>query len=194
MKFIIVLFMIWSISIYSQNIYWNKDFILNWEHFKITDKARPVEAAKAYLGIKLFKIRTLNWSNKSEFTAVAYLSIDSSYYVPSKINELILQHEQTHFDITELYARKLRRILSQKKFIYDFDAKMIFNFIFIEHNKTQIEYEIDTSFGNKKNMQNYWANKIKLELEEITEYEYKIDNEVKEILLKNIRKLTTIFR
>lgn len=194
MKFIIVLFLIWKISICSQNIYWSKDFTLNWEHFKITEKAERIEAAKAYLGIKLFKIRSLNWSNKSEFTAVAFLSIDSSYYVPNKINELILQHEQTHFDITELYARKLRQILSQKKFIFNFEAKMIFNFIFIEHNRTQIEYEADTLFGNKKNKQIYWTNKIKLELEEINEYEYKIDNEVKELLLKNIRKLTTIFR
>lgn len=192
MKMFLASFLIWNIYVYSQNIYWNKDFTLSWDNFSKVEKAANLEAAKAFLGIKLMKTKSEVWGNKSEFTAVAFISVDSSYYLPEKINELTLQHEQTHFDITELYARRLRQIYTKKKFIFDFEARMLFNLIFVEHNKTQIEYEVATSFGNNQKMQDYWTNKIKSQLEDLTAYEYKIDDEIKDIFIEYIKNLTSL--
>ena len=54
---------------------------------------------------------------------------ESSWYIPETANEVILSHEQLHFDISELFARKMRervarfsftsRVKSEMKKIYE---------------------------------------------------------------------------
>ena len=53
---------------------------------------------------------------KVEYTVSAYFYPTRSWYKPEVCNDVTLMHEQLHFDITELYARKMSKQLAETKF------------------------------------------------------------------------------
>lgn len=98
----------------------------------------------------------------------------NSYFYPQlswkkNINEnnaALLAHEQIHWDISELYARKLRAAFS--KYVPQKNPKKEIDFIFrkFEKDRQQLQstYDFETNHGLIKNMQEIWSIKIKEEL------------------------------
>ena len=81
--------------------------------------------------------------------------------------DYILQHEQGHFDITELYARKLDDAIREysfnpKKFKTDLDQ--IYKEIMEEKEEVQNQYDLDTDFSRNPEKQSEWLKKIQREL------------------------------
>jgi len=81
--------------------------------------------------------------------------------------DYILQHEQGHFDITELYARKLDEAIREysfnpKKFKTDLDQ--IYKEIMEEKEEVQNQYDLDTDFSRNPEKQSEWLKKIQREL------------------------------
>lgn len=54
----------------------------------------------------------------------AYFSPRQSWYHKDMADDHLLSHEQLHFDITELYARKLRKKIATYSFTQDADKEM----------------------------------------------------------------------
>lgn len=90
----------------------------------------------------------------------------------------MLEHEQIHFDIAELYARKIRKkVLSLKnknvldvyKYINSVDS------IFKECDRYHDEYDDEVLLNYDR--QQAWQTKVAKELEDLKEYEYIPDNE-----------------
>jgi hypothetical protein len=88
-------------------------------------------------------------------------------------DELTLKHEQLHFDIYELYARKIRKKFEElnsnsisKTNVYDSIYFKLVNKAIKENNR----YDNEVYFNNKK--QQEWLNRISKELEGLKEYEY----------------------
>ena len=78
-----------------------------------------------------------------------------------------MQHEQGHFDITELYARKLDDAIREysfnpKKFKTDLDQ--IYKEIMEEKEEVQNQYDLDTDFSRNPEKQSEWLKKIQREL------------------------------
>ncbi len=81
--------------------------------------------------------------------------------------DYILQHEQGHFDITEIFARKLAKTLKE----YDFDSRKykhdleeIYKRIMDEKEEFQDQYDNETDFSRNKEKQTEWLKKIEKEL------------------------------
>jgi len=81
--------------------------------------------------------------------------------------DYILQHEQGHFDITEIYALKLEDAIREynfnpKKFKTDLDQ--IYKEIMEEKEDVQNQYDLETDFSRNQEKQAEWLKRIQKEL------------------------------
>jgi predicted secreted Zn-dependent protease len=85
----------------------------------------------------------------------------------------LLSHEQLHFDICELYARKVRRSIRDLK---DRNVKEIDKYQLViqskleEHRLEHQQYDSNTYHGMNEDVQKEWINKIKMLLIQLEEY------------------------
>lgn len=87
--------------------------------------------------------------------------------------EYILRHEQGHFDITELFARKLAKEIKDYKFDpkkYQQQLNKIYKKVMNEKEDYQEKYDKETDFSRNKEKQAEWLEKIKDELDELDEF------------------------
>ncbi|MFI5140330.1 MAG: DUF922 domain-containing protein, partial [Sphingobacteriales bacterium] len=80
------------------------------------------------------------------------------------IDDALLAHEQKHFDIVELYARKLRKQLSEIKVHNEEDAQhkldSVHKIIDAEMDAFQDKYDDETNFSMAHDEQISWIKKI----------------------------------
>ena len=69
-----------------------------------------------------------------------------------------LRHEQLHFDITELFARKLRKFLSQREYKCDEveELEEIITVFLDEWRDLQKKYDLETHYSLSEGMQENW--------------------------------------
>ena len=97
--------------------------------------------------------------------------------------DYVLQHEQIHFDISELYTRKLRKSIEslqqkkvsnleiyKKKLNYWNQMSQQTNNAFDKENNDSYTLKNGTFILNKNPKQKEWKNKIENELNEMTEF------------------------
>ena len=88
-------------------------------------------------------------------------------------NHAILQHEQGHFDLAELHARKLNQALKSYRFnaktVSD-DVNRIYDSVMVLHHAAQNEYDKETDFSRNKEKQEVWLKKIAGNLQSLKLY------------------------
>src|SRR6266498_95902 len=87
--------------------------------------------------------------------------------------DYILQHEQGHFDITEIFARRLAKELREYKFNlrkYQDDLGKIYKKLMDGKEDYQNKYDKETDYSRNKEKQSEWLKKIADELEETDEF------------------------
>jgi Predicted secreted Zn-dependent protease len=151
-------------------IYWSKNKRLIWSDFK--GKASPLDSTSDNVAIASTDISILyeNTGRRLTFKVVSYFRKNKSW-TRDTISEILLKHEQGHFDISELYARKLR------KFLQNFNPKQSaqvlesgINLLTLEADAFQEKYDEETEHGKLKAKQAEWNNLINEELEQLNEY------------------------
>jgi len=158
---------------YTNNEYiiWNKDRKLKWEDYKGVPDTNSFAKAITEYEIKV----TTNFSDSQpQFTIVPYFYMNSSW--TKRVSSItLLAHEQLHFDIAELCARKIRKTINllndslRNNTTYSY---AIIDSLISENNLTQDQYDKETRHGTKPIEQKEWEEKILKELEELSEYEY----------------------
>ena len=84
-----------------------------------------------------------------------------------------MSHEQGHFDITEIFARKMAKAMDDYKFnprTFRADLDTIYQQIMKEKEEYQERYDHETDYSRDKKMQAEWLKKIAEELEELDEW------------------------
>ena len=145
-------------------IYWNSDRKLSLEDFKgEPDFTDPYIIAMTYSGI-LFYTECDGYELKYDVSS--YFDKDESWVKLEARTDHHLQHEQLHFDITELYARKLKERLSEETFYCGEEER--FNRLVDEFlanwESEQHSYDLETHYSNKHDEQRAWEAKITSEL------------------------------
>ncbi|WP_179345245.1 DUF922 domain-containing protein [Winogradskyella ursingii] len=151
---------------YESKIEWSLDRKLTWDDFKGQPDLATYPNALALTnsgfgyesGVSMFK--------EGKVFVQSVFNTNYSWVIPEGRNEYVLRHEQIHFDITEIYSRKLRKEL------YDANAtssdilktKQIFDRIFNEMELRQLRYDQETQRGDKKETQEHWEAVVELEL------------------------------
>lgn len=101
--------------------------------------------------------------------------------------DYILKHEQGHFDITEIYARKLAKALDEYKFNpkkYQQDLNKIYGDVMKEKEEFQNEYDDNTDYSRKKGKQSEWLERIATLLADLGDYrDYTVFTSIKKSLL-----------
>lgn len=75
-------------------------------------------------------------------------------------SDAVLAHEQLHFDIAEVYGRKLRKAIRNVSDRQPESFSKVIQPIFAEEIKMQDQYDRETSHGTYTNRQDAWRKKL----------------------------------
>ena len=150
---------VWSKT---RKLTWN-DFQGNISHDKTHEginvyKENEEDAARSRVAIALyFQCQ----GSKANHTIRAEFEKNNSWYYAKHKTEAVLSHEQLHFDITELYARKLRTKLSALSNPCDKAAVgKVYQANEDAFGKFSDQYDIETSHGVNKQKQSEWEIRV----------------------------------
>ena len=137
---------------------WRAGRKLEWNDYK--SKPDPTSDAAAstttYLGIEYhFSNNQFTYSITCRFSKNRSWGLYQTDY--------ILSHEQGHFDITEIFARTLNKMMTEYKFntnTYQDDLRKIYDDIQDEKEKIQNQYDDETDYSRKKEKQAEWLKQI----------------------------------
>lgn len=153
-------------TVFSQEeeaISWTPDRKLQWEDFKGRPFKTAWAAAVTASGITYeFSSVETDGELKLDIEISTHFYPDESWYQPALVNGVILSHEQLHFDISELFARKMRKIVAETTFTSNVKAeiKKIYRDILKELSAFQKKYDFETNFSRNIEKQLAWNKKI----------------------------------
>jgi hypothetical protein len=171
-------FILISINCFAQSesdtIYWSQENRLSWEDFQGVPDTDSNEFKYASAVTVARIIAKSYWEDDlPNFDVLAYF-IKSRSWTYGGLSDSLLIHEQLHFDITELYARKIRKKVSELREnniqdinIYSSEIKE-----YIENwRKEGRKYDNETKHGLDSDCQKKWENRINEQLEYYHSYE-----------------------
>lgn len=157
---------------YEKTILWNKDRKLIVEDFKGSTIQRPFQAATyssiEYSIIKRVYRKGFNIEVKSRFFG------DQSYFKRSESDSLVLTHEQLHFDITEIYARRFYQILKESNWNLRELREASENAYYDVLKQLALKQdEFDSEVYSNPDLLSKWQAWVQAELEKTAEFEVK---------------------
>jgi len=178
---LLLLFSVFSLVVFSQNspikpklkkfrndtIVWKPDSLLKPTDFKSRSRGNALGFTAS--GIILYP----DESGGALMFYVEAVFVKSKSFI-AKNTEYVLKHEQMHFDITELYARKLRQKMKATDFkkVKNVVAELnkLFKKIDTEYQKEQARYDKETEHGLNPAQQQVWNEDIAKRLKELDAY------------------------
>lgn len=148
---------------------WNENQKVNWEDYKghITDTTK---IASSSCGIYCIPQVI---GDSAEVTLTAYFDRRKSWVCKHHADSFLLQHEQGHFDLTEAYARKLRKKIATLKLTRENFSQEIGKFYdwgWEDLQKQQASYDKATDHGAVDFAQRTWDKHIRENLQLYKDY------------------------
>jgi hypothetical protein len=175
--YLLILFISSSLS-FSQkkDIKWLENSRLTWQNFKGIPEEKSEGKAKTTYQIEIVPANVQidefgNIINYKKIHTIALFKTEKSWSKEKKEDSYLLKHEQLHFDIAELFCRKINLKFRelQSNNIKNFDTyQNAYSSLWNECRKYQKEYDFETYHGFFKDTNNEWILKIKSELNNIT--------------------------
>jgi len=166
----VLLIFIGTSSTTTDTIYWSEDYKLTWNDFK----GQPdynIQSISALSSSGLMHSKGCK-NGKIIYEVLSYFEKRESWVKAEAYTDHHLKHEQIHFDITELFARKLRRALSEQEFICgqevafeNYVSKFIKDWHQVQHN-----YDSTSRHSINREVQAEWSQRIEIELLLLDEY------------------------
>ncbi|SFU43937.1 protein of unknown function [Pustulibacterium marinum] len=155
-------------------IVWNGYQRLSWKDFQGVPDLSTDAAAVTASGLSYDLSASIS---KNEIVVVnckvsAFFYPTESWFKPEFADDHILAHEQLHFDITELMARKFRKRIAETKFSKNVKAevKTIYNQMNKSLDSLQTAYDASANYSMNKKAQLSWQKKINKELLQLNSY------------------------
>ncbi|MES2702177.1 MAG: DUF922 domain-containing protein [Bacteroidota bacterium] len=175
--FLLLSAMLVCLQVNAQLIHWRSDRPLTWDDYmgKPDFKSRGVVATSWQVYYKTVYSTHDSIAVKMYCSFNCFRSWKSSLYLPAAL----LKHEQLHFDIAELYTRRIRRALSEfhKKHQRPFKStNSIHGLTAPEYKRLhryQRQYDRETKRSQDQAKQEEWNKRVARELEELKAYEEK---------------------
>jgi len=151
-------------------IYWSPDHRLTWNDFE------GVPAYERHNVSAITSSGIVHYAGCKDgqiiYKVQAYFEKNESWVKSEARTEHHLSHEQIHFDITELYARRLRKALGDRRFkCGEEQAFEAFVGNFLENWETEQEaYDLITQHSLAPARQKEWYYKIAMELDLLSTY------------------------
>jgi hypothetical protein len=154
---------------FEKTIVWHPSRPLKVENFKASTEKRPFQAATAYQ--ILYGVKSYTLGGKTTLSVETHFVCDDSYFKKSDDDAQLLQHEQLHFDIAEIYARKYRKALSEQASNYNLYREK-HQALIAGFRKELIlkQDEYDAEVYKDSSLQDEWNNWVKAELASLENY------------------------
>lgn len=149
-------------------IQWKSTYRLNWSDFKAPPPANAANAALTSSGI-MMKFGT---DGESLHYEISCNFVKNNSWGRIR-NEHILAHEQGHFDIAEIFARKLNKELKAYRFnsrSVSKDVNNIYKNVMDQLLQMQNLYDEQTDFSRNFGQQKEWLEKIDNYLTALNDY------------------------
>lgn len=155
---------------YNENadLEWNEFYELSWEDFR----GKPGENAAGDAGT-FVQIKAKPYFVKKKVKYDVYVLFNKDKSWKRDQSPLLLAHEQLHFDLAEVYARKIRKRISELSSKGMNDIKLFnraIQFLLEESNEADRQYDIETLHGMLEKKQAAWQKKIKAELAALKDF------------------------
>jgi hypothetical protein len=151
-------------------ITWSKDRKLTWSDYRGKPKPRFAAASTVYSLGRFVKKE----GGKLKAVIEAYFYCKDSWKKDDWINDEVLAHEQKHFDIVELFARKIRKKLAGMTFKDQNDAEekveSLYQVLNQEMDVYQDQYDNETDGSMDGDGQRKWNKKIADEIKALDAY------------------------
>jgi len=177
----------------SNTIQWESDHKLEWQYFAGLPQAGSHHHALTASGI------SIDMKQSSEDSVS--ITIDANFYPKrswlkkGKETDHLLNHEQRHFDIAEIYRRKLVKsiltsgILKTKSINEDIDKVYTDNDAALR--SYQNKYDEETKHSQRQGIQDQWNTRVDEELLSLEEYNIHVIKFPLDLILKSTSKTTT---
>ena len=152
-----------TLSAQEEVMLWEPSLRLEWSDFKGDPPKSKRVAATTASGISYsYSAKGSGGNYTLDFDVQTYFYPKKSWYHPESCDEVVLSHEQLHFDISELFARKLRIRLREGRFSEDVKAEVrrIFTSVNEELSAFQNRYDLETDFSRDRKAQTQWNREI----------------------------------
>ena len=165
--FFAVLLFVTNVKTFGQDntlIRWNDAPPLSWNDFsgKVNDTSKY--DAECFAEIRYqYRLYELG---KFEFDVYAHFDKDISWSRKEKQSEALLKHEQMHFNIAQLFAKKLQSDFNTCSFTEKYEEQIqdLFAKTKQEYQAMQIRYDEETNHSLNKEKQKEWEVLIDYEL------------------------------
>lgn len=151
-----------------ERLVWEENRPLSWSDFKGNPDYLLDFVATTNSGMShSYGIDGYGVFDKSSSKVLAHFYPTFSWYMPADTTAAILRHEQTHFDITELYARKLRKRIQEYAFTANSneEVKQLYATTEQERRATQHLFDKETDHSRLLEQERIWQERIKDSLE-----------------------------
>ena len=156
------------------SILWSETDRLNWSDFKGQPDLNIDAAALTASGLSTDLTAKTTKTSLMEFNVIieARFYPDQSWYKKEFANSQVLAHEQLHFDITELHARKLRQRIDNAKLTINIkkEISLLSETVIKELKVMQKEYDRDTNYSRNSENQIRWQKFVSSELYKLSKY------------------------
>lgn len=158
-----------------ETINWSQQGKLHWGNFEAAPDYDTDAVAITASGITYgFSSKSYSNSDKIEYTTnvIAQFYPERSWYLKERVNDTVLGHEQLHFDISELHARKFRKRIKNTKFSKNIQQEIskIYDQINEELRDMQNAYDTGSDYSRDYAGQIKWQKLIARELKKYDNY------------------------
>ncbi len=157
-----------------ETIIWTATQKLSWKNFKAPADDSSVAVAITASGISYQLSATItNTKVTANCKIIASFYPQKSWYKAKLADQNVLAHEQLHFDITELHARKLREKIAKATFTKNVREEV--KILYDQNNEAlqnmQKKYDAATNFSINVEKQRAWETLIEKELRKMKKYQ-----------------------
>jgi hypothetical protein len=144
---------------YERYIPWTADRKLQWKYFKAKV---PADSHHNAMTVCVYNYQERLLGDSMIIHMDNYFLVDSSYVNREGASDYILNHEQRHFDVGEIYVRKMREYVSKWTGAdkVDYNAYLLAGFNEIYSDSLAFQYEKQTDHGRNEEYQIIWNTKI----------------------------------
>lgn len=154
----------------SDVILWQENRLLTWDDFKGKPAKRFAAASTNYDILKSIDFKD-NTTALIDIKAVFYCN--KSWKKEQWIDATVLIHEQKHFDIVELYARKMRKTIKENNYSrlnIKEKTDSLYAIVDKEMDLYQDLYDDETNGSMNSTKQKEWNQKVINEINEFNEF------------------------
>lgn len=131
---------------------WSASRLLTWNDFRGSPNPVSDFVATTNSGMSFtYSYSIRNGKREISFEVKSYFYPNSSWYLKEDASPYILKHEQTHFDISELLARKLRKRLDAATFSDNLKPEIEAIYRQVEEERKEMQDAFDKESDHSKN-------------------------------------------